>query len=224
MTTNPTVGIVGGTGPAGAGLAVRFAAAGIPVLLGSRDAERAATKAGELRAAWPRIASITGVDNRGACDADIVVLATTADAIVETAAALAAQLHGKVTVCMANLMTRTKRGFEAIIPSEGSVACAVQAVAPGAIIVGAYQNLPAGALGDLDRPLAADVLVTGDDPAAVQAVIDLTALVDGLSPIDAGGLANTGGVEALTAILINVNRKRKGEHSVRLVDLHGSGH
>ena len=224
MTSTPTVGIVGGTGPAGAGLATRFAAAGVPVLLGSRDAERAAAKAGELRAAWPRITPITGVDNHDACTADIVVLATTADAIIDTATTLADALAGKVTVCMANLMTRTKRGFEAILPETGSIACSVQKAAPAAIVVGAYQNLPAAVLGDLDRTLSADVLVTGDDPAAVTAVLALTELVDGLQPIDAGGLANTAGVEALTPILINVNRKLKGEYSVRLVDLHGPGH
>jgi predicted dinucleotide-binding enzyme len=98
----------------------------------------------------------------------------------------------------------------------------VQKVAPGAVIVGAFQNLPAAALGDLGCSLNADVLITSDDAAAVRAVIDLTARVAGLEPIDAGGLANTAGVEALTPILINVNRKRKGEHSVRLVDLHGT--
>lgn len=222
MTTNPTVGIVGGTGPAGAGLAVRFAASGLQVLLGSRDAQRAAAKAAELHAAWPRITPITGVDNQAACAADVVVLATTADAILDTAAALAEDLAGKVTVCMANLMTRTKRGFEAVLPNERSVAASVQMAAPRAIIVGAFQNLPAAALGDLDRRLTADVMVTGDDAAAVQTVIDLTSHVEGLQPIDAGGLANTAGVEALTPILINVNRKRKGEHSVRLVDLHGT--
>ena len=222
MTTTPTVGIVGGTGPAGAGLAVRFAASGIPVLLGSRDADRADAKATELQQHWPQITRITGVANRDACAADIVVLATTADAIVDTAASLADALAGKVTVCMANVMTRTKRGFEAVLPAQGSVAGAVQQVAPAAVIVGAFQNLPAAALGDLGCSLNADVLVTGDDAAAVQAVIELTARVDGLQPIDAGGLANTAGVEALTPILINVNRKRKGEHSVRLVDLHGT--
>ena len=221
VTSTPTIGMVGGTGPAGAGLALRFAAAGVPVLLGSRDAARAHTTATDLNARWPLLTPIVGVDNHGACRADIVVLATSADAIVETAASLRDALAGRITVCMANLLTRTRRSFEAVLPPEGSVAKAVQAAAPEANVVAAYQNLPAAALADLDRELRADVLICGDDAAAVASVFALTSTIAGLEPIDAGALTNAAGVEALTAILLNVNRTLHGEFSVRLVDLHG---
>ena len=221
VTTHPLVGIVGGTGPAGAGLALRLAAAGVAVRLGSRDLERARAKADELNTRWPLVAPIVGVDNHAACAADIVILATSADAIVATAAELRDALRGRVTVCMANLLTRTKRGFEAVLPPEGSVARAVHEAAPEATLVAAFQNLPAAALADLDRSLSADVLVCGDDPDAVAVVLALTRTMAGLDPIDAGPLANAGGVESLTAILLNVNRALHGEFSVRLVDLHG---
>ena len=220
MTSTPLVGIVGGTGPAGAGLALRCAAAGIAVRLGSRDVDRAHAKADELNARWPLVMPITGTDNRAACEADIVVLATSADAIVDTAASLRDILAGRITVCMANLLVRTKRGFAAVLPPEGSVACAVEAAAPRARVVAAFQNLPAAELADLDRQMHADVLICGDDADAVAAVIALTRALHGLEPVDAGALANAAGVETLTAILLNVNRVRHGAFSVHLVDQH----
>lgn len=223
MTTPPVIGIVGGTGPAGSGLAARLAAAGSTVLLGSRDAARAQATADELNTRWAFANPIVGVDNVRACATDIVLLATAAESVIETAAALREHLEGRVTVCMANLLTRTKRSFEAVLPPTGSVARSVQDAAPQARVVAAFQNLPAAALGDLTRPLQADVLICGDDAAAVAIVAQLTATVAGLEPLDAGALVNAVGVEALTAILLNVNRSRHGEFSVRLVDLHGPG-
>ncbi len=221
MSTTLNVGIVGGTGPAGAGLAVRLAAAGIDVHLGSRDEARAQSTAESLNERWSLTAPIVGVTNVAACHRDVVVLATSAESIVETAATLADELDGRIVVCMANLLVRTKRSFEAVLPPEGSVAKAVQAAAPGANVVAAFQNLPAAALADLERELRADVLICGDDKDAVATVMAITSTVAGLDPIDAGALVNAAGVEALTAILLNVNRSMHGEFSVRLVDLHG---
>lgn len=221
MTSTINVGIVGGTGPAGAGLAVRLAAAGLEVHLGSRDEARAIALAAELNARWQLETPLVGVANAAACEHGVVVLATSADAIVETAASLSELLAGRIVVCMANLLVRTKRSFEAVLPPEGSVAKAVQAAAPRANVVAAFQNLPAAALADLERELRADVLVCGDDKEAVATVMALTSTVAGLDPIDAGALVNAAGVEALTAILLNVNKSMHGEFSVRLVDLHG---
>jgi NADPH-dependent F420 reductase len=221
VSTTLNVGIVGGTGPAGAGLAVRLAAAGIDVHLGSRDEARAQSTAESLNERWALDAPIVGVTNVAACHRDVVVLATSAESIVETAATLADELAGRIVVCMANLLVRTKRSFEAVLPPEGSVAKAVQAAAPGSNVVAAFQNLPAAALADLERELRADVLICGDDKDAVATVMAITSTVAGLDPIDAGALVNAAGVEALTAILLNVNRSMHGEFSVRLVDLHG---
>jgi NADPH-dependent F420 reductase len=214
------VGIVGGTGPAGSGLAVRLAAAGHEVLLGSRDHDKAAQRVAELQAKWSdRVATLHGVANADATHADVVVLATVADSVVATATDLAAELDGRVVVCMANLLTRVERGFAAVLPEDGSVAVNVQQVVPGARIVGAYQNLPARALAELEQAIEADVVVCGDDAEAVATVVELTATVDGLRPFDGGPLVNAAAIEALTAVLLTVNRARKGEHGIRLVDL-----
>ena len=214
------IGIVGGTGPAGSGLAVRLAAAGHEVLLGSRDPDKAAQRVGELHAKWDtRVQTLRGVANAEAARTEVVVLATVADSVVATAAELAGDLDGRVVVCMANLLSRVERGFAAVLPDGGSVAVDVQNTLPGARVVGAYQNLPAKALAELDLAIDADVVVCGDDADAVSTVIDVTATVDGLRPIDGGPLVNAAAIEALTAVLLTVNRARKGEYGIRLVEL-----
>jgi NADPH-dependent F420 reductase len=214
------VGIVGGTGPAGSGLAVRLAAAGHHVEVGSREIDRAKQRVAELQEQWgDRAATIDGVVNEDAARADVVVLAAVAGSVVETAAQHAAALAGRVVVSMANLVSRTPRGFATVVPPEGSVAMAVQRAAPAALVVGAFQNLPAKALGDLDQPLEADVVVCGDDAGAVKAVIELTNSIGGLHGVDGGPLVNAIAVEALTAVLLSVNKARRGDHGVRIVEL-----
>jgi NADPH-dependent F420 reductase len=220
MVAGGSVGIIGGTGPAGSGLAVRFAAAGHSVLLGSRDVEKATNVAKDLTERWgTRVAGLQGVTNEEAAEADIVVIATVADSAVATATGLAPALAGRVVVSMANLLERGPRGFAAVLPEHGSVAEAVQRAVPSARVVGAYQSLPAKALAALDEAIDADVVVCGDDAAAVEAVVALTATVDGLHPLDGGPLVNAVGVEALTAVLLTVNRARKAEHGIRIVAL-----
>lgn len=221
MDDNGTIGVLGGTGPAGSAVAVRLATAGYRVLLGSRDAAKAEAKVAELQASFPgRLGSLRGVANGEAARTDVAILATVADSIVPTAAEHADGLAGRIVVCMANLLSKGPRGFVGVYPPEGSVAQAVQAVLPTATVVGAFQNLPAAPLGDLDTPMHADVMITGDDKEAVRTVMAILDRVDGLAPLDVGPLANTAAVEGLTAILINVNRARKGEHTVRFVGLH----
>jgi NADPH-dependent F420 reductase len=219
-TDQPTIGILGGTGPAGSGLARRLAHAGHHVLLGSRDLARAAQRVTELEAGGTRTAgTVTGVTNDDAAHADVLVLATVADSVVATATEHAPAFADRVVICMANQLRRDARGFAAVVMPEGSLATTVQRAAPDARVVGAFQNLPAAALLDLDHRLDADVLVCGDDAAAVQAVIDLTATVAGLHPVDAGPLVNAAGIEALTAVLLTVNRARKADHSIKIVAL-----
>jgi NADPH-dependent F420 reductase len=220
-STGLTIGVLGGTGPAGSAVAVRCAAAGYHVVLGSRDTAKGQAKVAELQAANPgRLTTMVGGDNAAAAATDVAILATVADSILATAEEHAAVLDGRVVVCMANLLKKAGRGFEAVFPPEGSVAEAVQKLLPSAKVVGAFQNLPAAPLGDLGQPLHADVMITGDDKEAVRSVMAIVDAIDGLNPLDAGPLSNTAPVEGLTAILINVNRARKGEHSIVFAPLH----
>src|SRR4051794_35592720 len=164
------VGVLGGTGPAGRALAARLADSGCTVVIGSRDAARAAEIRDKVRSRWPdRELPLEAADNSGAASADIVVVATPWEAAAETAASLATELEGKVVVSMANALTRGEGGFSALVPGRGSVAAGVQAAIPGSLVSAAFHHLPAKTLGDLETRLEADVLVCADLPEATAA-------------------------------------------------------
>jgi NADPH-dependent F420 reductase len=211
------IGVLGGTGPAGQGVAARLAAVGHDVVLGSRDGERAASIVGELRARWgdPLHTLVPGT-NSEAAKADVVVVATVADAAIETARSVAGLLDGKVVLSMANGLEKRGREFRCVVPPEGSIAEAIQAAAPGAKVVAALQHVPAAALGDLDGDLASDVLVAGDDDAARGLVLDLIDSIPGLRGFDAGSLHNARGIEAVAAPLLTINLRHQGEATLRI--------
>src|SRR2546423_10516566 len=124
------IGVLGGTGPAGRGIATRLAAAGHEVILGSRERERAQSVVDGLRAQWgDRVAGLEAGTNHAAADAELVVLATVWDAAVPTAAAHADQLAGKVVISMANGLRKEGRQFVPVVTPHGSVAAQVQSVA-----------------------------------------------------------------------------------------------
>ncbi len=212
------IGVLGGTGPAGQGVAVRLAALGHDVILGSRDRDRAESIVRELKRRWgDRVETLEPGTNPQAADADVVVIATVAEAAVSTASYLADKLDGKVVISMANgLVKRGPRVPSVVLPDEGSIAEAIQAAAPDAKVVAALQHVPAAALGDLDRDLESDVLVAGDDDDARTTVLDLIDSVPGLRAFDAGSLANAHGIEAVAALLLTVNVRHKGEATLHI--------
>jgi NADPH-dependent F420 reductase len=211
------IGVLGGTGPAGQGIAVRLADAGHIVILGSRDAARSAGIAADLQAQWgARVATLSGGTNAEAAGADLVVLATVWDAAVETAATYSADLAGKTLISMANGLEKGPREMRPVIPAEGSVSAAVQKAAPEARVVAAFHLIPASELGDLGHELHSDVFVAADDDDARTTVMDLIDALPGLRAFDAGSLANAMGIEALTAALITINIRHKGQASVHL--------
>src|SRR5579875_1405016 len=122
-----TVGILGGTGPAGRALGTRLAASGTPVVLGSRTEARGAEIAREVRAAWPgRALALSGGSNAAAAAADLVVVATPWEGAASTVIELAEALAGKVVVSMVNALARFGREFHALVPVRGSVAATLQ--------------------------------------------------------------------------------------------------
>jgi NADPH-dependent F420 reductase len=214
------VGILGGTGPLGRGLAARLADAGTEVVIGSRDEARAVSVAAELRRAWPaRSLPVTGAANDKAAGSDLVVLATPWDAALSTAKGLARALSGKVVVCTANALLKQGREMHALVPPRGSVAAAVQAALPEAAVAAAGQHLPAATLADLDTALEADVLVCADRDDARAAAVALFASIAGLRPLDAGSLASAAAVEAFTAVLVTLNMRYKAHSTLRLAGL-----
>ena len=214
------VGILGGTGPAGSGLALRLAAAGLEVVIGSRSRERAEETCEALRKKHPdRELRLDAGDNLRAASADVVVVATPWDAAGATVAPLAHRLTGKVVISMANALAKVGDEFEPLVPPRGSVAAHVQAAAPGALVAAAFHHLPARALSQLDKPIDADVLVCSDHKAAYIATAELVDLIPNLRPLDAGSLSNAAPIEAITAVLLQLNVRYKTRAAVRLTGI-----
>jgi hypothetical protein len=211
------VGILGGTGPAGRGLAARLAATGIEVTLGSRDQARAEGIAAELVEAWSgRSLAVRGSDNAAAAAADIVIMATPWDGAVRTVQPLRDQLDGKVLISMASALVKVGQQLQAVTLGRGSVASTVQAAVPGARVAAAFHHLPADDLCDLDHALAADVLVCADDARAKESTMALVEAIEGLRPLDAGRLSQAQAIEAFTAVCISLNIRYKARTFVRM--------
>jgi 8-hydroxy-5-deazaflavin:NADPH oxidoreductase len=212
------VGILGGTGPAGRALAARIAATGAEVALGSRDEARAASVAKEIRELWPdQLLAIVGATNAQAATSDLVILATAFEAAAHTAASLAAQLSGRVLISMANGMSRVGNEMQPLFPARGSIAATVQALLPETKVSAAFHHLPANEFSDIAHPIESDVLVCADDEEAAQATVALVESIPGLHALRAGSLATAGAVEALTAVLVNVNVRYRCHTTLRLL-------
>ncbi len=211
------VGILGGTGPAGRGLGCRMAAAGLEVTLGSRDKARAEGVAAELLAAWPgRELKVSGDENAGAAEAEVIVLATPWEAALGTVQPLRERLAGKVVVSMVSALIRVGQGIQAVQLARGSFAGTLQAALPDSKIAGAFHHLPAEDLANLDEGLMADVLVCADDAGARETTMALVESMEGLRPLDAGRLTQAQAIEAFTAVCIAVNIRYKARTYVRM--------
>ncbi len=214
------IGVIGATGPAGQAVAVQFAGIGFEVVVGSRSLDRANDTVSALHDRWEgRQLSLVPGDNEAASGADLVVVATPWDGVLSTVAALEGQLAGKIVVSMANALTKWGKNMVPLLPPTGSVAVAVARALPASRVVGAFHHLPAGPWSDLDHQLDADVLVCGDDREATSEVVGLVDRLPGLRGVDAGGLASALAIEALTAALLEVNRRYKTHAAIRLTGL-----
>jgi NADPH-dependent F420 reductase len=203
---------LGGTGSLGTGLAVRFAAAGHPVLIGSRDLTRARDTCARL--ANPLITGMTNAE--AAAGADLIVLAIPLEGHRDFVAGIASGLANK-TVIDATVPMGEGRAYTP--PPAGSAAAETQELAPSAWVVAAFHTLSAHLCSDLSRPLEQDVLVCGNDAAARARVIALCAAI-GARGVDAGGLDAAGTIEALAVLVIGLNiRYRRRTLGVRIAHL-----
>jgi NADPH-dependent F420 reductase len=206
------VGLVGGTGALGRGLASRLSSAGHRVLIGSRDLARAEASAESLGN------DASGVTNQGACDADLVLVVVPWSGHDETLRSLQGALQGRIVVDCVNPLGFDERGPFALSVDAGSATQRAQQLLPGSVVVGAFHHMSAEVLAS-DNALDSDVLVVGDDRDAVDGVIDLVATITGLRGVYAGRLRNAGQVEALTANLIAINRRYRVQSGVRIAGL-----
>jgi 8-hydroxy-5-deazaflavin:NADPH oxidoreductase len=214
------IGILGGTGPAGSGLAARLASVGHDVVIGSRSAERAGEVVDKLHERWTgRDLAIRAADNGGAADAEFIVVATPWDAAWTTAKSVREQLAGKVVLSMANALVRVGHEFQPLVPPRGSVAASVQAAVPASQVVAALHHVPAKELGDLDHAVESDVLVCSDHATAKQTCMDLLAEMRDIRPLDAGDLTQAAPIEAFTAVMLQLNVRYKTRVAVRFTGL-----
>lgn len=222
------IGIISGTGPAGRALAARLVHAGHHVVLGSRDRARAVTAASAVEQNMgahpplpPEVSSpgtVRGADNDDAATSPLVFIATNASHTVAAATGHEVDLAGAIVVSMASRMAVGVRGMQSSPPPAGAVALALALALPTSRIVAALHHVPAAVLGDLRFALATDLLVCGDDLEAVDAVRGCLSSTTTGNVLDAGGLHSAIALEAMTAVLLTLNRASGGRYGIDLVD------
>lgn len=214
------IGILGGTGPAGSGLAARLASIGYDAVIGSRSKYRAMEAVDSLVERFPALSDkLQFGDNVVAADCDIVVIATPWDSAATTAQEHASSLKGKIVVSMANALVRVGHEFQPLVPPRGSVAAHVQAAVPECRVVAAFHHLPAKELGNLGEPIDSDVLICGDDTEAVRQISEIVSGIPGCRPLDAGELSNATAIEAFTAVLLQLNVRYKTRVAPKLTGI-----
>lgn len=203
------VAVVGGTGPFGRAVAARLHAAGLDVIVGSRDAERAAATALEL--------DCVGEANGDACaDADFIVLAVNAEGALDTARELRKAIGETPVLCVASELRFSKQG---VLPSLDALSLAerIQAELDGPVVAGLH-SLAASSVA-AESPPDEDAFVCGDDAVAKGLALDLASRLTAGRALDAGPLASARALEGLTAVIVNFNKRYKGHAGIRVTGL-----
>lgn len=200
-----TLAILGGTGKEGAGLAMRWALHGYRVLIGSRSADKARTRAAEMNGELGG-EYLTGLANdEAAAAADIVILSVPYSAHQATLKGLREQCQGKILVDL-TVPLQPPEITKVNLPAGGAAALEAQTLLGADVtVVAAFQNVSAVKLKKLGQPVDCDVLVCADDRAALSAVIELVKAA-GMRGLDAGGLQNAAAAESLTPVLLHINK------------------
>jgi 8-hydroxy-5-deazaflavin:NADPH oxidoreductase len=217
------IAILGGTGPAGTGLALRWARTQESIIIGSREAQRARDAAAMIRGKVGFGALVSGMENSAACSAaDILMLTVPFDG----QAALLKQL--KPVLTPGSILIDATVPLAAAVGGrasrtlgvwQGSAAQqAAELVPKGVSVVAAFHNISAELLNG-DAPLDCDVIVCSDDPDAAQLTRELAAKIPGVRAIDGGKLENARTVEQITALLIGFNIRHKGHAGIRITGL-----
>ncbi|MET7335271.1 NADPH-dependent F420 reductase [Nonomuraea sp. NPDC005650] len=210
-----SIGILGGTGDQGKGLARRFALAGHRVLIGSRSEQRAQDAAGDIGSG-----ATGGANAAVAAEADIVIVAVPYEGHKALLESLRAELAGKIVVDCVNPLGFDKQGAYALPVEEGSAAQQAAAVLPESRVVAAFHHVSAVLLMDpAVEKVDLDVLVLGDDREATDTVQALAEVIPGVRGVYGGRLRNSHQIEALTANIISVNRRYKAHAGLRITDI-----
>jgi NADPH-dependent F420 reductase len=214
------LGFVGGTGPEGLGLALRLAAAGEAVMIGSRVAERADRAAARIRERVPGARASGHANAEVLAGADRIFLTLPFHGLPGLLDAAPDGLAGKLVVDVIVPLVLRAGFFEiATVPGAPSVGELIQQRLPAARVVSTLKNLSAENLEDIPRRLEGDVLVCGNDPDARAEVAALVRLLPGLRAIDTEGIGNARYLEAITALLLNLNRRYRKRTSIAILGL-----
>ena len=211
-----TIAVLGGTGPEGLGLAARLLAAGETVVIGSRTEERAAAAAEKLLDRVPG-SSVRGATNVDAAAASgMVVVAVPAAGLDDTIETCAEHFRGKLVLDVV-VPIRVDRGTFLLEPiAEGSAGERIAARVPEARVVSGFKHQAAADLFEVERELESDVLLCGDDAEAKERVAALVRRISKLRPVDAGSLRVSRHLDAVTALLLNLNRLHRTRASVKI--------
>ena len=205
------VGFLGGTGIEGKGLALRFALAGVPVVIGSRSEERARSAAQEYNTFLGK-PLLRGMVNRDMlASAGIVFLTVPADHAVAGVEACRDDFPSGLILVDVTVPTQIKEGrVEYLERKEGSNAELIAAHLPDRVrLVGAFKTVPAHVLAELDTPLECDVFVCSDSKEARGEVMEVAKRIPSLRPLDAGPLGMARTLERMTILAIHLNRRYK---------------
>ena len=217
---NMKIAILGGTGDIGEALALRLANDTThEIVIGSRKVNKATESASdyeELLEEQGTDATISGAKNPDAVEnATVVIAAVPAFHLSDTIESVTSGLDNSVLISPAVGMERDEDGLHYNPPSAGSVTALAEDASPEDVpVIGAFHNLAAGRLGNLDKALDWDVPVIGDENEAKATVINLITEIEGLRPLDAGGINNASEVEAITPLLINIAVNNSGMHDL----------
>ncbi len=209
---------LGGTGPEGRGLALRFALAGEDVIIGSRDASRAATAAEELKELAPgsRIEGAANAD--AAAAADVVFLAFPYEGQRPTLESIPEAMAGKIVVdVIAPMQFQRGLGASAVEVEAGSAAQEAQELLPDSLVVSAFQNISAEELQEPDTTMEGDVVVCSDHADPKTRVMELVGKIPYLRAVDGGALSNSKYVEQITPMLVNINRIYRIHAGIKIV-------
>lgn len=220
-----SIAIIGGTGPAGTGLALRWARAGETVIIGSRDSTRAEQTAETIRKRVGASAQVSGMENSAACAAnDLLVLTVPFEGQAALLKRLKPAIRAGSILIDATVPLAASVGGRAsrtLGVWQGSAAQQTAELVPkGVSVVAAFQNVSADVLNDnLDDDVDCDVIVCSDDPNATQIAIELAVKIPRIRAIDGGKLENARIIEQITALLIGLNIRHKGHGGIRITGL-----
>ncbi|MFL2760222.1 MAG: NADPH-dependent F420 reductase [Dehalococcoidia bacterium] len=216
------LGFIGGTGPEGKGLALRFAISGMEVFIGSREKQRGIEAAENLVSKYSEIDSTLvkgGTNEKAASDCEIAVICTPYAGHKGTLENLKQNLAGKIVVDVVAPLSFQKGSISAIEVEDGSAAEEAQLLLPESNIVGAFQNVSAEDLLIPSKQVTCDVIVCSNNQPAKEQVMLLGERIPGIRSLDGGNLENSKYVEQLTALLININKIYKSHSSIKIVGI-----